>query len=52
MDLDAMRVALGLVIIAVLLIQFACNEVRIYRRGGDVYEWTKKLDSILRKYNV
>jgi hypothetical protein len=23
------------------------NELRIYRRGGDVYEWTKKLERML-----
>lgn len=31
------------ILVAVLAIFHAWNEVRIFRRGGDVYEWTKQL---------
>ncbi len=32
-----------------LLGLYVYGEIRIYRKGGDVYEWTKKLSSYLTK---
>lgn len=34
----------ALVMMLLLALSFALGEVGVYRRGGDVYEWTKRLD--------
>ena len=45
-----MAIALMILLVGVLLFAaYAIGEVRIYRQGGDVYEWTKKLSKILPK---
>lgn len=30
---------------------FTVGELKIYQNGGDVYEWTKRLDVLLKKWN-
>ena len=44
-----LMVPIFVIIYAVL---FALNEVKIYRKGGDVYEWTIALSKWLSKYNL
>lgn len=36
--------------VCVCVIVFAIGEVGVYRRGGDVYEWTKKIDKFVPKW--
>ena len=38
-----------IVYICAFVIVFVIGEVGVYRRGGDVYEWTKKLDKFVPK---
>ena len=33
----------------IVLVMYVHNELRIYKKGGDVYEWVKRLANFLKK---
>ena len=43
---------IALLFILIVCVLFALSEVRMYRRGVDVFEWTITLSKWLSKYNL